>query len=125
MKHLDEIGLAQGLRARSSWRSRTRTRFVPMPKLIIGHTHEPRQNAVFPTDPGEAEPWEQPDTHEGGTTSTAARQGGYENLIWCVEIRGSDDRICSWSGVDGKLKKITWRSEGSSLRHDEIEWFST
>jgi hypothetical protein len=124
MKHLDEIGLAKGFVREFLALQRPNTA-VPMPKLIIGHTHEPRQNAVFPTDPGEAEPWEQPDTHEGWYYLNCGSAGRYENLIWCVEIRGGDDRICSWSRVDGKLKKITWKSEGSELRHDEIEWFST
>ena len=42
--------------------------------------------------------------------------------MWCVEIEGTEHRICSWSRVDGKLKKITWRSDGHRLVHDAVDW---
>ena len=39
-----------------------------------------------------------------------------------VEIEGTEDRICSWSRVNARLKKITWRSAGDSLVHDAFDW---
>jgi hypothetical protein len=39
-----------------------------------------------------------------------------------VEIEGTEDRICSWSRVNARLKKITWRSDGDSLVHDTVDW---
>jgi len=94
---------------------------VPIPKLICGHTHEPRQNAVFPTDPGESEPWERPDMHRGASYLNSGSAGRYENLVWGVEIVGEEDRIVSWSRIDGALTKITWRSDGDRLRHDRVD----
>jgi hypothetical protein len=123
MKHMDEVALCKGFAA-AFLALQPEGVAVPLPKLVLGHTHEPRQNAVFPSDPGEAEPWEQADTGAGIVYLNSGSAGRYENLIWCVEIRGEDDRICSWSRVDGKLKKITWRSDGDQLVHDEIEWIA-
>jgi UDP-2,3-diacylglucosamine pyrophosphatase LpxH len=101
----------------------------PIPKLVLGHTHEPRQNAVNPESGLEAN-W----------YLNSGSAGRFQNLIWCVEICGSQDFIVSWSRVNGKLKKITWRSEHTSqtipkpmgeteahfskLVHDKVEWFS-
>ena len=43
------------------------------------------------------------------------------NLIWCVEVVGSEAKIVSWSRIDGALTKITWRSDGGQLVHDARE----
>lgn len=91
---------------------------VPIPKLIIGHTHEPRQNAVFPVDPDEHEPWERTDNNAGVYYINSGSAGRFEKLIWCVEITGDVDRIVSWSNIDGKLTRIAWRSDGGRLVHD-------
>jgi UDP-2,3-diacylglucosamine pyrophosphatase LpxH len=102
----------------------------PIPKLVLGHTHEPRQNSVNPSSGTEAY-WY--------LNSGAA--GRFENLIWCVEVTGSEDAIVSWSMVDGKLRKITWEpvheeqtlqiptggsitSHQSSFRHLRVEHFT-
>jgi hypothetical protein len=87
---------------------------APIPKLVLGHTHEPRQNAEDPNSP-RSYPY---------YYLNSGSAGRYENLIWCVEILENSDRICSWSKVDGKLKKIIWRSEQDKLVHDSIEWLS-
>jgi UDP-2,3-diacylglucosamine pyrophosphatase LpxH len=126
-RHLNERALCQ--RYSANYLNRVGPPFnVPIPKLVLGHTHEPRQNAVDPTNGNEA--------YYYLNTGSAGR---FENLLWCVEINGSDDRVVSWSRVDGRLKKITWRSEHteesfdvmgqqhtihtSNLVHDVIEWF--
>jgi UDP-2,3-diacylglucosamine pyrophosphatase LpxH len=85
----------------------------PIPALVLGHTHEPRKNAINPSNG-------QTVTHYLNSGSA----GRFENLIWCVEILANEDRICSWSAVDGKLKKINWRSEGNLLKHDTVEWIT-
>jgi len=41
--------------------------------------------------------------------------GRFENLIWCIEITGSQARIYSWSnsGTESKpvMRKIRWKSD--------------
>ncbi|CAI8235274.1 MAG: Uncharacterised protein [Flavobacteriaceae bacterium] len=72
------------------------------PTLVLGHTHEPRQNATWIED-------NSMQTCDFYLNSGSA--GRYENLIWCVEIRGNKDYIVSWSRTsDGMLRKTTWRS---------------
>jgi hypothetical protein len=76
----------------------------PMPALLIGHTHEPRLNAVSP---------------ENGNEYTfylnSGSAGRYENLIWCIEIVGNDASLRSWSYVDGKLRASTWKPKRGAL----------
>lgn len=86
----------------------------PIPKIVVGHTHEPRQNAINPAQSGSSVYY----------YLNSGSAGRYENLIWCVEIVGNEDRICSWSKMDGKLKKIIWRSESDKLVHDSVQWIN-
>lgn len=75
----------------------------PIPKLVLGHTHEPRDHAAHPED---------------GPTYwylNSGSAGRFSNLIWAVEITESEDRIVSWSHDKGQLKKITWEAEPSSV----------
>jgi hypothetical protein len=124
MKHMNEVALCTGY-VEEFLKLQPQGVPVPIPKLVLGHTHEPRQNAVFPHDPLEQEHWEESDTGAGAFYLNSGSAGRYQNLIWCVEIVGDNDRICSWSRVDGRLKKIAWRSEGDRLVHDSIEWIDT
>lgn len=85
------------------------------PTLILGHTHEPRKNSI------------NPNTNAACTYyMNSGSAGRYENLIWCVEVLPTSERICSWSRVDGKLKKINWRSSGNQLVYDDtdVEWIT-
>ena len=126
-RHLNERVMCQ--RYASRYLNRVGPPFnAPIPKLVLGHTHEPRQNAVNPGTGDEAYYY-----------LNSGSAGRFENLLWCVEINGDQDRIVSWSRVNGRLKKITWRSEHieeplevmgqpmtahiSNLIHDTIEWF--
>lgn len=71
----------------------------PETKLVLGHTHEPRKNSI------------NPDFNSDSAVDyylNTGSAGRFENLIWAVEISGNEDRIISWSRVDGRLKKITW-----------------
>jgi hypothetical protein len=86
----------------------------PIPTLILGHTHEPRKNAVFPGS-------EKSPPYYYLNSGSAGR---YENLIWCVEIICEEDNICSWSDVNGQLKKITWKNYWNKLLHDTVQMIS-
>ncbi len=115
LRHTDEVSLCQRYLTHYLRNQDQIDISLEPPKIIIGHTHEPRQNAVFP---GTINLDKAPYFLNTGSA------GRYANLIWCVEIDGDEERICSWSKVDGKLKKIPWRSEEYFLLHDQehIEW---
>lgn len=44
--------------------------------------------------------------------------GRFENLIWCVEIEGGVERMLSWSDINGRLTRITWKSSHGLLEHE-------
>lgn len=103
---------------------------APIPKLVLGHTHEPRRNAV---DPSRDQQY--PFYLNSGSA------GRFENLIWAVEITPTEDRIVSWSRVKGRLRKTIWRDtyartelptvpgmpapivHDSKLEHDRYEFY--
>lgn len=64
-----------------------------IPKVVLGHTHEPRQGSV------------------AGTIApvpyylNSGSAGRFRNLIWCVEVTPSEDRIVSWSRVNSRLQR--------------------
>jgi hypothetical protein len=91
---------------------------VPIPKLIIGHTYEPRQSAVFPVDPDQREPGERSGNNSGVYYLNSGSAGRRQNLIWCIEITGNVDTIVSLSRIDGRPTRIAWRSDGDTLVHD-------
>jgi hypothetical protein len=105
LRHLDEVSLVEGYEAEFNALETGQ----PIPKLIVGHSHEPRQNSVH---------------SKGGTVHAvnyylnSGSAGRYQNLIWCVEIEGLEDRIVSWSKIDGQLTKITWDSNHGVLEHE-------
>ncbi|MEM1372790.1 MAG: hypothetical protein AAGF78_00260 [Pseudomonadota bacterium] len=77
----------------------------PPPKIVLGHTHEPRINAA------------DPDANIRGSYLNSGSAGRFENLIWAVEMREfGGDRIVSWSRVDGRLRKTIWGDQRSSLQ---------
>ncbi|HAA14879.1 MAG TPA: hypothetical protein DCE41_25590 [Cytophagales bacterium] len=117
IRHLNENSLVhryiESYRAQDSVSSSTSLRNIP--KVIIGHTHEVRQDASSSSElslPG-----------EGAVYLNSGSAGRFQNLIWCIEIDGDVERIISWSGVDKKLKKITWEQEGDRLVHKKVDWY--
>jgi len=127
LRHMNEIDLCK--RYASEFLNLQTDISVKIPSLILGHTHEPRQNAVEITVDSEIG---SPTFGQITTTPyywylNTGSAGRYENLIWCIEITTNsqgvyEDKICSWSRVDGKLKKIIWKSHsdiyGSRLIHN-------
>jgi predicted phosphodiesterase len=105
LRHMDEIKLCEEYEARYMARNTGKA----IPTLVIGHTHEPRRRATF---------------SKGSTVHivdyylNSGAAGRFENLIWCVEIEGSTDRIVSWSRINGKLTRIAWKSNKSVLEHE-------
>ena len=54
LRSLNEVDLCLGY-TNAFYALRTPPDFtIPIPKLVVGHTHEPRQNAVFPVESGGA-----------------------------------------------------------------------
>jgi UDP-2,3-diacylglucosamine pyrophosphatase LpxH len=103
LRHLDEVTLCREYEAEF----RKSEPHDPIPTLVLGHTHEPRHNARDPKK-GDHPPY----------YMNSGSAGRYENLLWCVEIHRDDARICSWSRVNGKLRKIPWEPNGDTLGHD-------
>jgi hypothetical protein len=98
LRHMDEPKLCEEYERKYLARNTGK----PIPTLVIGHTHEPRRRATFT---------------EGTTVNivdyylNSGAAGRFENLIWCVEIEGSTDRIVSWSRINGKLTRIAWKRQ--------------
>ena len=114
MRHMNEVDLCERYASEFLNLQNPPDFSKPVPTLILGHTHEPRKNAVFPNA-------EKSPPYYYLNSGSAGR---YENLIWCVEITGDEDKICSWSKVNNQLKKITWKSEGNKLVHDTVQMIS-
>ena len=82
-------------------------RVSELPKIVLGHTHEVRQNAAG------ADGRVSPNSSVYLNTGSAGRFSG---LIWGVEIDGDDERIISWSETaTGELRKIHWVPDGDRL----------
>ena len=95
-RHLNEIDLTRlylGEFATMDWQGDPSW---PVPSVILGHTHEVRQGAVY----GETGP------REFYLNSGSA--GRFHNLIWCVEITPSGDQIVSWSRVGNRIQRRVW-----------------
>lgn len=75
----------------------------PAPMLILGHTHEPRHNAV------------DPDNVAWPAYMNSGSAGRFHNLIWCVEITPAGEQIVSWSQVGRRLQRTTWSSVPASV----------
>jgi len=102
-RHLSEIALVNNYKTEYE---RLPTNW-PMPLLILGHTHEPRHNAVDQDNVS----WLQ--------YMNSGSAGRFHNLIWCVEIalEGEDagERIVSWSRVGRELRRTVWRPVSPSM----------
>lgn len=111
-RHLNEIALCEKYKEKYLVEAEIPkgSLIYDIPKVIIGHTHEPRQNSLKAKGdpPSSAYHW----------YLNSGSAGRYENLIWCVEVFADVEKIVSWSNVDGKLKKIVWKSDGDKLIHD-------
>lgn len=105
LRHMDEVKLCKRYQAKFNALGTGQ----PIPTLVVGHTHEPRQNAVYS---------EGANVHTVNCYMNSGSAGRFENLIWCVEIVGSVDRVVSWSRINGQLTKITWKSNKGVLEHD-------
>ncbi|MBZ4021747.1 hypothetical protein CKO11_04645 [Rhodobacter sp. TJ_12] len=105
LRHLNERALCDGYfdRYRHHSGQSVRQAKANIPKLVLGHTHEPRCNAVDPNH------------GERSWYLNSGSAGRFENLIWAVEITPSGDRIVSWSRVDGRLRKTIWRDESAEF----------
>lgn len=109
-RHMSEVDLC--LEYEKCYQSFAKNKGKTPPTLVLGHTHEPRQNSIRIED-NVMKPC--PFYLNSGSA------GRYENLIWCVEIRGGKDYIVSWSMEDDMLKKITWRSLKDKLTYRESD----
>ena len=102
LRHLNEIRLYKSYLSEFD-------KDAHVPKLVIGHTHEPRQNATYPDENV---------VKASKYYLNSGSAGRYQNLIWCVEIEGESDRIVSSSKINGALTRIPWRSNHDNLEHD-------
>jgi|GEM_PF-1091657 len=66
------------------------------PSVILGHTHEPRHDALDPAA----------GVFEHYLNSGSA--GRFRNLIWAVEVTPAGDRIVSWSRVGNTKQRRVW-----------------
>lgn len=104
---VDYVDLLTELYEQDKESGRTVPPVSEMPKIVLGHTHEVRQNSAMPGgDPSDA-------TSLYLNTGSAGRFAG---LIWGVEIDGDEERVISWSEtVEGRLRKIVWTPDGDQL----------
>ena len=69
------------------------------PTLVLGHSHEPRLNALGPTG----------DPFSHYLNSAAA--GRFEKLLWAIELRDGAETLVSWSlDAHGELERREWRN---------------
>ena len=106
LRHLDEITLCK--RYLKHFQDEA-GKDAPVPRLVIGHTHEPRQNAIWLD--GKVDRVVDYYLNSGSA-------GRYQNLIWCIEIEENTERIVSWSRINGVLTRIPWRGTHGTLKHD-------
>jgi hypothetical protein len=106
-RHLDEEALANSILRRTS-------DLADFPTVICGHSHEPRDRSKFNNSTNVTPP-ESRDRNVFPRYMNSGSAGRFENLIWCVEITGSDAKVYSWSnsGTESKmvLQKVRWDSD--------------
>lgn len=108
-RHMNEIDLC--VEYEKCFKSISGNSGKKVPTLVLGHTHEPRQNAIRLEDGV---------NHPCDFYLNSGSAGRFENLIWCVEIRGQQDYIVSWSfDKEQKLRKTTWKSVKGKLTYTE------
>jgi len=79
-----------------------------IPTLILGHTHEPRHEAVNPSDVRPSQETDPSVNAPGNFYMNSGSAGRFHNLIWCVEVTPDGDRIVSWSRVRGQVQRTVW-----------------
>jgi hypothetical protein len=118
-RHMDEDALANGL-------LRQNPNLTSFPTVICGHSHEVRDRSKF-RNTGSVLP---PDTRDKNLFTryiNSGSAGRFENLIWCVEIKGNKANVYSWSNSGTKerpvLKKVLWTSDerGKLIGRDVAE----
>ncbi|MEJ7588725.1 MAG: hypothetical protein WKI04_14285 [Ferruginibacter sp.] len=87
----------------------------PVPILVLGHTHEVRYDAAGLSGSSIS--------NSPGYINTGSA-GRFANLIWCAELTATGQCIVSWSEVNGRLKKITWKNDHGILKHDLVTWIN-
>ncbi|HWB87116.1 MAG TPA: hypothetical protein VG675_23435 [Bryobacteraceae bacterium] len=106
LKHMNEVDLCDGYAGEFDEGSE-------IPTLIVGHTHEPRHEAMYK------------DSKSGQLQSrkfymNSGSAGRYENLIWGIEIEGDSAKVISYSNINGTLTKIEWKPQGARLEHANV-----
>lgn len=80
-RHMDELAISEMLRNDSIWGE------IPVPTLVVGHSHEPR---LWPRHvEGDGQP-------VIDTYINSGAAGRFENLIWAVEIVNGAATMVSW-----------------------------
>ncbi|RTE54780.1 hypothetical protein EHW67_06330 [Arenibacter aquaticus] len=108
VRHLSETKLVQQLHY---WYAHSDIRDWPSkPKLIIGHTHEPRLHPRIKTNEVTTAP------HYLNTGSA----GRFENLIWGLEITQGTEKIVSWTMDGTKMVRNHWKANnvGQLVKED-------
>lgn len=80
-RHLNEEKIVQGLDRLFGMNSG--------PKLVLGHSHEPRFRSGMSTGLGQT-------PRQATTYLNSAAAGRFENLIWGIEIEGGEEKLISW-----------------------------
>lgn len=93
VRHLSETNLCKGYAEHMEG-------LESRPIVILGHTHEPRHNAVDPEEKTIRDRY-----------MNCASAGRFHNLIWCVEITPDGDRVASWSRVGQQLRRTIWHPD--------------
>ncbi|MEZ6103812.1 MAG: hypothetical protein R3E01_33115 [Pirellulaceae bacterium] len=88
VRHMNELRIAKGLKDVFGE--------GPLPSLVLGHSHEVRQNAL--NSGGNAIPY----------YFNCGAAGRFENLVWALEI------------VDGEPKLVSWHSDGGPGRGNPV-----
>lgn len=74
------------------------------PKLVLGHTHEPRLDPLGPNG-------------VDGDMLNCGSAGRFENLVFGLEIIDGVARVISWSMVNGRPERREWHVEDDAEGH--------
>lgn len=111
MRHLSETTLVNTYNNYSNISDLNKLKYIP--KVIIGHTHEPRHNSRYANG------------KIAKNYLNTGSAGRFINLIWGIEIINGNPNVISWSnynfiGNKIKLKKYHWKpdTKGRLLRRE-------
>lgn len=110
-RHMNERALCDGYVAAYQRESGRRVAPAEIPRLVLGHTHEPRHLPAAPDGSAYA---------NGAVCVNCGSAGRFQGLIWCVEIHDGEERVCSWSRDRDRLKKVVWKASGAELVPEEV-----